>query len=159
MPGTIPFPKDKIKLCECGCGKPAPISKYTNRNRGRIKGQPFRYCVGHWPMPAEAKDKMSKKMKGRKLSQERIEKMKTYVARGENHPLWKGDSASYASIHMWLARHLEKTGICQKCFKYFGIDKGSGTQWANISGRYKREFDDFIEVCRLCHEKMDGGEI
>lgn len=35
------------KLCECGCGRPAPIAKTTQRTRGAIKGQPLRFCVGH----------------------------------------------------------------------------------------------------------------
>lgn len=36
-----------IKLCECGCGNPAPIAKKTHRPRGYIKGQPTRFIVGH----------------------------------------------------------------------------------------------------------------
>lgn len=33
--------------CQCGCGLLAPISKYTVRAEGRIKGQPLRYIRGH----------------------------------------------------------------------------------------------------------------
>lgn len=42
---TWPHPK----LCECGCGKPAPISKETSNwhGRGYIKGQPVRFIQGH----------------------------------------------------------------------------------------------------------------
>lgn len=36
-----------IKLCECGCGMPAPIAKGTDRLRGCIKGQPRRFILGH----------------------------------------------------------------------------------------------------------------
>lgn len=36
-----------IKLCECGCGRPAPIAKQTNRRIGHVKGQPIRYILGH----------------------------------------------------------------------------------------------------------------
>jgi len=35
------------KLCECGCGQPAPIAKDTNRRLGYIKGQPVRFVQGH----------------------------------------------------------------------------------------------------------------
>ena len=38
---------DSVKLCECGCGKAAPISRETDPKRGRVKGQPFRFCQGH----------------------------------------------------------------------------------------------------------------
>lgn len=35
------------KLCECGCGKPAPIAKATEPKRGYVKGLPHRFCQGH----------------------------------------------------------------------------------------------------------------
>lgn len=37
-----------IKLCECGCGKPSPIAKRTDRSRGMIAGQPLRFIKGHY---------------------------------------------------------------------------------------------------------------
>ncbi len=39
--------ENKIKLCECGCGKPAPISRENRTRGGYIKGQPVRYIKGH----------------------------------------------------------------------------------------------------------------
>ena len=35
------------KLCECGCGKPAPIAKKTRKERGHTKGYPVRFISGH----------------------------------------------------------------------------------------------------------------
>lgn len=35
------------KLCECGCGQPAPIALITNNRRGHIYGQPIRFITGH----------------------------------------------------------------------------------------------------------------
>lgn len=35
------------KLCECGCGQPAPIAKSNDKRRGWIKGQPIRFISGH----------------------------------------------------------------------------------------------------------------
>lgn len=34
--------------CQCGCGLRAPISTYTKKDKGRVKGQPARYCHSHW---------------------------------------------------------------------------------------------------------------
>jgi hypothetical protein len=34
-------------LCQCGCGKPAPISDKTDRKYGWTKGKPKRFIVGH----------------------------------------------------------------------------------------------------------------
>lgn len=39
----------ETKLCECGCGNPAPIATQTDRRRGWIKGQPKRFVCGHHP--------------------------------------------------------------------------------------------------------------
>lgn len=36
-----------VKLCECGCGEPAPIATRTYPDRGLVKGQPQRYVLGH----------------------------------------------------------------------------------------------------------------
>ena len=36
-----------IKLCECGCGTPAPIAPFTNARLGWRKGQPLRFVRGH----------------------------------------------------------------------------------------------------------------
>lgn len=36
-----------MKLCECGCGEPAPIATATNRKRGYVKGEPRRFVLGH----------------------------------------------------------------------------------------------------------------
>ena len=35
------------KLCECGCGHPAPLAKRTDPRRGLIAGQPARFIRGH----------------------------------------------------------------------------------------------------------------
>lgn len=34
-------------LCQCGCGNPAPISSFTSKRRGVVKGQPAKFLVGH----------------------------------------------------------------------------------------------------------------
>jgi hypothetical protein len=39
--------KQKVKLCECGCGLPAPIATQNNKKAGHIKGQPMRYRRWH----------------------------------------------------------------------------------------------------------------
>ncbi|MDD5510675.1 MAG: HNH endonuclease [Dehalococcoidales bacterium] len=40
-------PAISVKLCECGCGLPAPISKENRKRNGYIKGQPVRFIKGH----------------------------------------------------------------------------------------------------------------
>lgn len=36
-----------VKLCECGCGEPAPIAKKTASRWGHRKGEPVRFIYGH----------------------------------------------------------------------------------------------------------------
>jgi hypothetical protein len=37
-----------MKLCECGCGKPAPIAKQTRKHLGHVRGEPTRFAPGHY---------------------------------------------------------------------------------------------------------------
>jgi len=39
--GTLP------KLCECGCGQPVSLARWTDPRRGHVKGQPKRFIGGH----------------------------------------------------------------------------------------------------------------
>ena len=44
-----------VKLCECGCGEPAPLAKWNDKRKGHVKGQPVRFVPGHnaaLPMPS-----------------------------------------------------------------------------------------------------------
>lgn len=71
---------------------------------------------------------------------------------GAKHWGWKGDQATYGSLHDWVAGKLGRPKKCEHCYK-----KGSKYkyQWANISGKYKRDLNDWIRLCVQCHRKMD----
>lgn len=43
----LPMHGDGIKLCECGCGAPAPIAQRTATRHGHIQGKPMRFVRGH----------------------------------------------------------------------------------------------------------------
>lgn len=36
-----------MKLCECGCGQPAPIATQTHPEKGMVRGQPCRFIKNH----------------------------------------------------------------------------------------------------------------
>src|SRR5262249_40318601 len=61
-----------VKLCECGCGLPAPIAHQSDTKRGYVKGEPRRFRHGHYA-------------RGRKHTPETIEKMRN-AQRAEQHP-------------------------------------------------------------------------
>ena len=70
---------------------------------------------------------------------------------GERHQHWKGDAVGYMGVHNWLRRHKPKAGACSNCGRV------GRTDWANISGEYRRDFDDYLELCRSCHIRADRG--
>lgn len=68
---------------------------------------------------------------------------------GIEHPKWNPEP-EYSTLHQWVNRYKEKNGICGKCHAE------TTTDWANLSGEYKRNLDDYIELCRKCHYWFDG---
>lgn len=73
--------------------------------------------------------------------------------RGALNPLWKGSDAGYMALHNWIRRHKPKSGSCSDC----GAE--GRTDWANVSGEYRRDLDDYRELCRPCHRRFDGVQL
>jgi len=76
--------------------------------------------------------------------------MKSGMMADQNHPQWQGDQVSYNGLHKWVSRHKERTGRCTFC-----NSKGR-TEFANRSGLYLRDLDDYVELCRRCHTWFDS---
>jgi len=56
---------------------------------------------------------------------------------------------AYSTIHRWIARVAIKTGVCSQC------GQRRFTNWANLSGAYRRDVEDFAEMCVPCHRRYD----
>ena len=68
---------------------------------------------------------------------------------GRANPLWAGDDPNYKTLHQWINRNKKKCGYCVLC-------KSRGyTGFANISHTYKRNVNDFVELCINCHNMWD----
>ena len=66
---------------------------------------------------------------------------------------YKGETARYETKHQWVYYHYGKAKICEnKECKYKNPKK---YHWANISGKYKRDRKDWIQLCPSCHKRMD----
>ena len=91
--------------------------------------------------------------KNKKLSESTKEKMRGSRpnACGENHRLWKGENVGRQALHSWVKRHLGKPKKCEFC----STTTAKNYDWANKSGEYKRDFSDFLRLCRSCHKKYD----
>lgn len=80
-------------------------------------------------------------------------KCKGAALSGSNSAVWKGDNAGYSALHKWIARVKGKPAYCEECNR---SDEGTPYDWANISGKYKRDVSDWKRFCRSCHQKFDN---
>lgn len=95
--------------------------------------------------------------KGKKRSPETIKKMSKGMKGKfayERHHAWKGNNVGYVALHTWVKRKLGKPTVCAMC----GIEEFNPYKihWANISGEYKRDLNDWIRLCASCHHKIDN---
>lgn len=74
---------------------------------------------------------------------------------GHTETKWKGTISEYKSLHYWVGKYLGKPSTCTRCNNEFN---GKKIHWANISGKYKREPNDWIRLCARCHYKFDKTE-
>lgn len=72
---------------------------------------------------------------------------------GQNHPAWKGKKVSYRALHKWIERKLGKPKFCTFC-KASHLSHRQ-YNWANISGKYIRNTNDWMRLCVSCHRKYD----
>ena len=93
----------------------------------------------------------SKKMLGRKLSEEHKEKIKLNTPIGFKHANWKGEGASYSSKHIWITKELGKPNYCEHCER---TDKKK-YEWANKDHKYRRKNEDYLRLCTSCHRNYD----
>lgn len=73
---------------------------------------------------------------------------------GEMNVNWKGNKVSYGGIHDYIRNKYGSPQICEHCkAKNLGSRKH---HWANISGEYKRDRNDWLRLCAKCHFNFDG---
>ena len=71
---------------------------------------------------------------------------------GENHSAWKGNKVGYAPLHQWLKKQLGKALKCS----FNPLHTSKRFEWANISGVYHRDVNDFSSLCTKCHRQYDN---
>lgn len=70
----------------------------------------------------------------------------------EKNPSWKGDNVGYRGLHKWVEKHLGKPNECSHCGRK---SSGHNMHWANVSGEYHRDLNDWIRLCAKCHGEHD----
>lgn len=64
---------------------------------------------------------------------------------------YKGEMVGYRGLHRWITLKKGKANHCENC----DSNKKRMYHWANISGLYKRELEDWIQLCVPCHKRLD----
>jgi len=123
----------EIKLCDCGCGNPAPIAKYTRTKMGWKKGEPKRFIKGHAinikrPPPLFGKD--NPKWNGGNTKcccaqcGKEFERKPSQAKRAKNNfcstkcsGLWKSANLSCENSHLWNGGAVKV--VCCQCGKEF----------------------------------------
>jgi hypothetical protein len=141
--------EQRRKISE-GIKKSWAQGKYDNRITkgwpGNNKGQ---------QVSNEVKQKISKTLTGRKLTKEYSNNIGKANLR-EKSPHWNGDNTGYGPKHMLIYLEFGKASDCwnKECEH---ISKKY--HWANLSGLYSRDFDDWAMLCVKCHSQYDHGLI
>lgn len=107
------------------------------------------------PVSEETKRKISQSNigrtsanKGKRFSKETRLKM-SIAQRGENNANWKTGELKYSTVHKWIVRTCGRADHCVNGHKAKKYD------WANKTGEYKRDINDWHQLCRSCNMK-DG---
>ena len=95
-------------------------------------------------------------MLGRKHSEE-AKQLMSDAHKGEKNHNWSGTNVSYNSLHHWIRNNYGSPSNCEACPK-----KGLSNRqihWANMSGLYKRDRNDWRRLCVSCHKLFDLNKI
>ncbi len=61
--------------------------------------------------------------------------------------------SQYRTLHQWVERRLGKPKSCTNCSL---DDITKNYDWANVSGEYLKDIDDWQRLCKTCHSLIDG---
>ena len=74
---------------------------------------------------------------------------------GHSETKWKGTLKEYKKLHHWVGSYLGKPEVCSNCGQ---VKIGKDIHWANKSGKYKKDINDWIRLCAKCHYKFDKAD-
>lgn len=127
--------KTRTNICPCGNAVKEYISR-INQGRGKYCSKTCMYK--YRKRPSNLKYKIKKKNK-------------SWFESGEiyKNQLHKTNWNVYVKIHEWVRKAKNKNNVCVKC------KKKKKTEWANVSRRYLKNENDWIELCHACHRYFD----
>lgn len=81
-------------------------------------------------------------------------KPKHFEVAGYYKKQYFGTASYYTEIHSWIKKQAGQPNKCMRC----GLVSNSNYKihWANKSGEYKKDINDWIRLCASCHRKYDA---
>lgn len=151
-----------MKNIRCNyCGKKIKISNYRLKNAKnhfcnlncKSEWQKENLCGKNNYFYNKKHTEKTKRKLHKNYTKKRIKKYRNSRLKIKN-PMWKGNKVKKGALHEWIRNHKSKSKFCKKCGKI--TDK---LELSNISGKYKRNINDFEWLCRSCHSKLHRGNI
>jgi hypothetical protein len=71
---------------------------------------------------------------------------------GPKSTSWKGDGATYSSLHLRVQVARGRPSLCDHCRS----TTAKRYEWANVSGKYA-DLNDYIRLCKSCHVRFDNS--
>ena len=99
------------------------------------------HCGNKWSTRSKAARTCSPKCRAQLRNQER-----------DNNSSWKGDSASYAALHLRVQVARGKPARCDRC----GTTAAGRYEWANLTGQYT-DIYDYQRMCVSCHQQYGAA--
>ena len=135
-------------LCECGCGRITTLISMTDNKRGRIKGQPNRFIVGHdigKPLTRHIRTKDTesprrREYRSRHLELARIHDSVTYARKSANEA-WMNNRAANA--------FQERMSLKIEVLSHYGPQGNLQCSWPDCT------VDD-VDCLTLDHIRNDG---
>lgn len=123
--------------------------------RKRIARNNAKYWLGKKrPELSEKRMGANNPMYGKKASKEtRVKMSESHRKRLKDHqytdPL--KTRTAYIDVHKWVQRYKGRAKFCEHCL----TREDRMYHWANVSGHYLRELDDWVRLCVPCHRQYD----
>ena len=145
---VVDRPSHKRRFCSRECWYKTEEFKKGCIERGKSSAGRIPWIVGR-KHTKETRQKISIAHKGKVWTESQRKAILPKLRRGENHPFWKGENATYGAIHDWVYRWKGKPLICEFC------GEKNKLHWASKDHKYKRIMGDWISLCVSCHKYYD----
>ena len=144
----------KTKFCSVSCANLFKKGKSLKHNKQFQKGhKPWNKGLTR-EIELSAR-KSSERMMGQDnpMKRKEIQEKVSNALKDEKSPRWRGDNVGYSGLHCWVYKHKGRPTQCEHCGKNILISRR--IHWANKSGNYLRDLNDWLRLCSKCHKEYD----